>query len=205
MRATSRAVETPALRGSGALENFLPLVPVLQRTKGGPRECGIFAFTSALSGEGVTFVTRELGAALATMPRERVLLIHFSVLAGMMRGDFEEGSGVVREVSPGLWTGPAIPIGGRQLMPDLSTEIIAYLRARFTYVLVDCRSLQKSPEALRAASQVDGIVLVVAAGQSRRNQVQQSQRVLQLASDKLLGCILNKRTYSLPGFLEKHF
>jgi protein-tyrosine kinase len=183
---------------------FLQLLSVLQRSKGGPSASGIFGLTSAVRGEGVSYVAKAIGSELALLPRERILLAQASVLSSLTSRDVEESGTALREVSPQLWTAPAAPMLVRQVTPDLRPDLLDELRKRFTYVLLDCHALRSSPEILRIASQLDGIVLVVGAGQSRRDQVLQAQKVLQLASDKLLGCILNKQTNPTPAFFSKY-
>jgi Mrp family chromosome partitioning ATPase len=83
----------------------------------------------------------------------------------------------------------------------LHREVLDLLRTRFGYVLVDCPSLRASAAALPMAGLSDGALLVVGAGEARRDQVEQAQRLLEGASCQLLGLILNKRTYPVPRFL----
>ncbi len=201
---TKTTIDQQIPTGTAGLGRFLQLLSVLQRTKGAAPACGIFAFTSAIRGEGVSYVAGTLARELALLPRERVLLVTASVLSTLTPRDLDEKNGALRETSPHFWTAPAVALTGRTINPDLQGELLEALRDQFSYVLIDCRALKSSPEILRIASQVDGVVLVVGAGQSRRDQVQQAQRVLQLASDKLLGCVLNRRTYPIPSFLQKY-
>jgi protein-tyrosine kinase len=50
---------------------------------------------------------------------------------------------------------------------------------------------------------VDGVVLVVRAGRTSREAVLQAKKRLQLAGARLLGVVLNDRTYPLPEFLYR--
>jgi len=53
------------------------------------------------------------------------------------------------------------------------------------------------------ASSVDGVVVVVEAGQSRREEITNAQRTIEQAGGKFLGFVLNKRRYPVPEWLYK--
>ena len=53
------------------------------------------------------------------------------------------------------------------------------------------------------ASMVDGIVIVVEAGQSRRDEILNAQRTIENAGGNFLGFVLNKRRYPVPEWLYR--
>jgi Mrp family chromosome partitioning ATPase len=53
------------------------------------------------------------------------------------------------------------------------------------------------------ASSVDGVVVVVDAGQSRRDEILNAQRTVETAGGKFLGFVLNQRRYPVPEWLYK--
>jgi Mrp family chromosome partitioning ATPase len=55
----------------------------------------------------------------------------------------------------------------------------------------------------QVAPVVDDVFLVVAAGETKREQVTYAQRIIAQSGAPLSGCILNKRTYPLPGPLHR--
>jgi uncharacterized protein involved in exopolysaccharide biosynthesis/Mrp family chromosome partitioning ATPase len=75
------------------------------------------------------------------------------------------------------------------------------LRRKYRYVLVDCPSLKESQDAVLLAPLVDGIVLVVEADRTRKEQLRYAERALESAKGKMLGHILNKRSYIVPDWL----
>lgn len=79
------------------------------------------------------------------------------------------------------------------------TARLAELRSRFDYVLVDASA--KDGVALGAAS--DGVVLVLKANSSRRETVRNAVHELQAAKVKVLGAVLNQRTFPIPEGLYK--
>jgi Mrp family chromosome partitioning ATPase len=72
------------------------------------------------------------------------------------------------------------------------------LRETNDYVLIDCPSLTVSRAATILGPQSDGLMLVVGTGKATRTQVRGSLAMLALASVKVLGLALNKRTYPIP-------
>jgi Mrp family chromosome partitioning ATPase len=79
------------------------------------------------------------------------------------------------------------------------------LRKRFGYVLVDCPALRESGEVIPAARASAGLILVVAAAETRRDHVEQAQSALEDAGCHLLGLVLNKRREAVPKFLYPYF
>jgi hypothetical protein len=77
------------------------------------------------------------------------------------------------------------------------------LRREFSYILVDCPSLKDSPDALRIAPLVDGIVLVIEADRTQKQQILHAERTIELAKGRILGHVLNKRSYPIPDWLSQ--
>jgi len=77
------------------------------------------------------------------------------------------------------------------------------LRREFSYVLIDCASLKDSPDALRIAPLVDGVVLVIEANRTQRQQIVHAERSIELARGRILGHVLNKRSYVIPDWLSQ--
>jgi len=72
------------------------------------------------------------------------------------------------------------------------------LRETHDYVLIDCPSLNASRAATILGPQSDGLLLVVGTGKATRTQVRGGLAMLALASVKVVGLALNKRTYPIP-------
>src|SRR5437667_2927847 len=86
---------------------------------------------------------------------------------------------------------------------DTGLDSVDALRVSFDNILIDCRSLATSAEAAVLASLVDGIVVVVEAGQSRRHEILNAQRTIENAGGNFLGFVLNKRRYPVPEWLYR--
>jgi Mrp family chromosome partitioning ATPase len=68
-------------------------------------------------------------------------------------------------------------------------------------VLVDCPSLKESTEVLSLAPLVDGVLLIVEANRTQKSQVAYLEQTIEGAGGKVLGHLLNKRTYPIPAWL----
>ena len=72
------------------------------------------------------------------------------------------------------------------------------LRSEFDYVLVDCPSMAASNEAVSLGAAADGVVLVLKANATRKDRARSAVRDLQAAKVKVLGAVLNQRTFPIP-------
>jgi polysaccharide biosynthesis transport protein len=73
------------------------------------------------------------------------------------------------------------------------------LRTRFDYVLIDAPPSAKSAETLLAAQLSDGVVVIVEANATKREQAAGVCEKLQSSKVKVLGAVLNNRTFPIPN------
>jgi hypothetical protein len=180
------------------LDCYLPLVQTLFEMRAEQQGGVIVAFTSIGRGEGVTHVVECLSRKLAEHTFERILLTTLTDLAGAASTPFDEASQRVPQVQR-----LARPRGVQTAARPLRWEDLQGLRRRFGFVLVDCPAMRTSMAILNAATACDGAVLVVAAGEARRSDIESAQKILQGSSLKLLGMVLNKQVDPVPGFISK--
>ena len=160
----------------------------------------VFAFTAPNRRAGTTYVVNLLAGELVSQFDATVAVVPAEALKGCDPKRLPQG---FTEQSPNLWT--AVPDETLEHMPDFALENvwISPGAQNFDFVLVDCPALDNSPQALRWASEVDGMLLVVEAGVTRVEQIETAQRLLQTSAGRLTGIILNRRTYPIPRFLYK--
>jgi Mrp family chromosome partitioning ATPase len=82
---------------------------------------------------------------------------------------------------------------------DRMRSRLAELRAQFDYVLIDAPSLSLTNEGITVAQAADGVVLVLKANSSRRESVRRSIQELANANVRVLGAVLNQRTFPTPA------
>jgi len=77
------------------------------------------------------------------------------------------------------------------------------LRSEFDYVLVDVPPIIQYADATLLGQLADGIVLILEANSTRRETMRKAKESLEAASLRLLGAVLNKRTFPIPEFLYR--
>jgi len=187
----------------------------------------VLAFTSAAPQEGVSHVTQSFAVELARHSERRTLIISADRLQSLRVADFirmpdcctrtnienlwvlrtqKQGKGNGNSNGNGNGNGKRAPGNKITRLEDESEfglDRIEALRLTFPNILIDCRSLKVSSEAAVLASTVDGIVVVVEAGRTRRDEIQNAKRTIEMAKGNFLGFILNKRRYPVPEWLYK--
>jgi Mrp family chromosome partitioning ATPase len=173
----------------------------------------IVAFTSSAPGEGVSHIVNTLAKEIATHTQRRVLAVDSMGLQNLHVADPQLISKQCSETQiENLHTMPAATEGSMGLRrrpqtsewqsdPKYRMSCIKALRWNFDYVLIDCPSVSESSDATTLASLVDGVAVVVAAGQTRREQIRRTQKVIEQAGGNFLGFVLNQRSYPVPGWL----
>jgi Mrp family chromosome partitioning ATPase len=111
----------------------------------------------------------------------------------------------------------AMPLGGRNLWlipsglvkpsshPPMERfrERFAELREAFDYILTSAPALSREAEATLIAQLADGVVLIVEANHSRRETVRRAKEQLDSARVRLLGAVLDQRTFPIPEKLYR--
>jgi hypothetical protein len=165
-------------------------------------------FTAALVAAHPAAGTTHLTAVLAQLLNEDgaksalpVDCRELTTLCGYPRTPsetFSRGGNAPPDMSPGS---PAF-LGSWRSSADYRAAYLAELRERFAHVLIDCPSLKESTEVLGLAPLVDGVVLVIEANRTKKSQVAYLERTIQGAGGKILGHLLNKRTYPIPAWVH---
>jgi len=92
---------------------------------------------------------------------------------------------------------------GGVINPEKMKARIAELRKEFDYVLIDAPPLNEYSEAAAIAQYSDGLILVLEANSTRREAAVRIADNLRAAQIRLLGAVLNKRTFPIPQTLYK--
>jgi Mrp family chromosome partitioning ATPase len=184
-----------------------------------PRDPGsggiVVAIGAANPGEGVSFVTRALLHELSKCEFNSVAGVNTRFLRKLHEPTLEairislhaaqRSSGGDERVLPrragsfggdeqrGLWEGSW----------QYRRDCIDLLRSEFDHSIIDCPSLKVSGDLLSIAPFVDGVLLVIAANRTHRDEPRQAEQCVAAAGGKLLGCILNKRTDEMPRWLDR--
>lgn len=209
--------------------NLSLLLANLQNSTQRLREGAAIAFTSASVGEGVSHVTQLFAVELARHTGRRTLIVSAERMQSLGVEDYLQMPWNCHPTNiENVWMLPAkksdrnngvetdedaahelpqrsflvrVSKEGEQI--DTGLDSVDAMRVAFDNILIDCRSLRVSSEAAVLSSSVDGVAVVVEAGQTRRDEIRNAQRTIENAGGKFLGFVLNKRRYPVPEWLYK--
>jgi capsular exopolysaccharide synthesis family protein len=175
----------------------------------------VIMMTSAMPNEGKSTVTVNLARSL-TESGKKVLVIDTdmrkSVLLGRLRaksGSKDEVYGLSHYLSgqrtlaevvyltqlPKLcmiFSGPSVPNPTEILEKKYFADLIEFAREHFDYVLIDCAPIGATIDAAVVAKHCDGVVIVVAQGQTERRMLLDVKKQMELTGVRILGVVLNK-------------
>ena len=177
--------------------------------------------TSTAPGEGKSTVLANLAVTMAQGGRRTIL-----VDADLRRPGLHEIFGIVNDrglttmiveeavlddpplIDVGvdnLWlmpSGPMPPNPADILGSRKMEEVIAALRARADVVLFDAPPIIAVTDAAVLGTKVDGVLLVVCAGRTRREHAQRARELLERVHVRIVGAVLNDapRDVTLGGY-----
>jgi len=165
----------------------------------------IVALTAAHPGAGVSHITNALALALEQGGLRFTVLRKGSYLAPADG----ESSGLAKLTesrrSPKLWH-ECLPHGSPDQGRGLQSRLGIYLkklRREYRYILIDCPSLREAEHAVVLSPLVDGVVLIAEGNRTQRDQLSYCERTIESAGGRILGHVLNKRTYVIPEWLHR--
>ncbi len=175
------------------------------------RQMHTFLVTSPSAGDGKTATVVNLGAVFAQAGTSVVLLSCDLRRPGLSQvfapGEHAELSSVLLDEQPlekaltqvpgveGLWTLGTRAANGNPtelLAGPRMRAVVAELSKRFDLVLIDSPPVLPVADAMILSSYVDGVLLVVAAGQTRRAELRHTVDKLAQAGAPVVGAVLNK-------------
>jgi Mrp family chromosome partitioning ATPase len=106
-----------------------------------------------------------------------------------------------------LWV---LPSGGLiadaqgPLSPDVVKARLEELAREFDFVLIDTAAVKTAPDASIVGRFADGVILVLAANATTRENAVNSKLTLEAAQVSVAGAVLNKRTYPIPDKIHEY-
>jgi hypothetical protein len=198
--------------GAGSQTVYHSLIyTVFQKPREDEDQGIVVALASANPDEGVTYVTRNLVHQLASNEFTSVARINAQFLRRLheptleaLQQSLSSSPGNICEIRL-MDTFLVPPQGGTRWEGSWQyrRDCIELLRREFDYALIDCSSLKESGDLLSLAPFVDGVILVVEANRTRREQILHAERAIESARGKIFGHVLNKRTYEVPGWIYR--
>jgi Mrp family chromosome partitioning ATPase len=189
------------------------LYTVLQKPRDRDQGGVVIALSSSNPGEGVSYVARALLHELAKCELTSVAGVNVSFLRKLHEPTAEAIRKSISRQAPRLGdeSGGDMPSSRVLAVQErrgpwegswqYRSDCIDLLRSEFDYTIIDCPSLRESGDLLGIAPFLDGVILVVEANRTRREQPRQSEQMISAAGGTLLGYIFNKRSTEVPGWL----
>jgi non-specific protein-tyrosine kinase len=99
-----------------------------------------------------------------------------------------------------LTSGPIPPNPAEILGSQRMTEVLAMLRDTAEYVLIDTPPIIAVTDAAVLSPRVDGVLLVINAGKTRRDLAVKARDMLEQVNARLLGVVLNNATLDKSAY-----
>lgn len=177
--------------------------------------------SSALSGEGTSTVIANIAHIFATKHQKAVLVIDANLRAAdlhkKLRVPASHKLGLTDVIEGRAPFEDAVYTSGKNLtiLPSGKTElnaislldskkmreIIAWANEHYDMVLIDAAPMRDYKDAYIIASYVDAMAILISEGITRRQVLKSALAPLTGTDTKIIGAIMNHRTFPIPGFL----
>lgn len=80
--------------------------------------------------------------------------------------------------------------------------LVTEMKFYYDLILLDCAPVIPVSDPMLLAQEVDGVLLVIKAGETQRELVKRANDIIQLSSGNVVGAIMNNMTGSLPSYYD---
>jgi polysaccharide biosynthesis transport protein len=217
----AKTAESPAKTKSRVRGEILRLVNRLFLT-GSPNTFRTVVFAGVEHGDGCSWVCARAGEALASQAYGKVCLVDANFESPMLHRYFgidikRQPAGAIVQQGPvlnlaqpldggNLWllSGSAMASGPFGFMNRETLKgPFESIGSEFSHVIVDSPPVNESNDAVTLGRMADGVVLVLAAHTTHREAARRAVATLTEAKVRILGAVLNKRTFPVPEGLYR--
>jgi succinoglycan biosynthesis transport protein ExoP len=179
-----------------------------------------FIFTGASSAEGTTTTMLGVARELQSTYGLRVLACEVNARSGGFKrnlkladapfqfiGEMSVSSDNILFYDAGMGLlsirGKEVERNALSFSANLLKQALQELANDFDVILIDAPPVLEYTEVLAAAPEVDGVVLVIRAGHTRREMLTQTRRVFEVEQVNLLGSVLAQQKHVIPGWFYR--
>jgi len=185
-----------------------------------PNGCRAVTFAGVEEGNGCTWLTARAADLLASQIAGTVCVVDGNFRAPDLHNCWhvENGPGLTDAMTEAgsigkycrpldrenLWllsVGSVAPNGRSWMGSEILRSRMAELRATFDFVLIDAPAVSQGGDAIVWGHLADGAVLVLGANDTQRETAHWDATELASANVRVLGAVLNKRTFPIPDSL----
>jgi Mrp family chromosome partitioning ATPase len=179
-------------------------------------------FVGSTRGEGTTTIASSFAKLLSLQTGEKVLLVEMNARNPALRHRFGlqsnlgvthymDGSraleSLIQSTPQGsfdvLQVGESDPVKIQVHLERMFPPLLQYAQQRYDTVMIDAPPVVGSPESPPLAAYVDGVVVVVHCGKTKREIVQRSLEMIGQFDGNVLGVVLNRKKYHIPEFIYR--
>jgi Mrp family chromosome partitioning ATPase len=179
------------------------------------------AFCGIEHGDGASWVCAQVALAVAAQGATSVCAVDANLgspglhshLGTANRSGLTEAVHLVGPIRKFLAPGPranlwVLPTGvsadqSLLLISERLRERVAELRAEFDFLIFDAPPVGHASDTAVLGAMLDGVVLVVGAHSTRRETARKAKDSLESANVRLLGAVLNNRTFPIPEIIYR--
>jgi len=178
--------------------------------------------TGTAPGSGASTTAVSLATALAKDSRLKVLLVDANLRTPGLHEVFkttfvggvydlinkaDDNSLKFQKVGPGdmflLPSGVNQAVDNGYFESDRFDMLLQSTRKSFDYVILDCAPVGSFTDSQTICARVDGVILVIESGRTRRQVALRAKKELEEAGGRVLGVILNRRKHYIPEWIYK--
>jgi len=196
---------------------------ILSLNKGKPPKT--IAITSSIASEGKTVSSLNLAVTLShATHKPRIVLIDADMRKGQLLNylgaaprkglsEFLQGDASLEEIIFSLDDIGHLSFIGSGVVPEKPAELlgsermrelITTLRAKYNFVLIDTPPVIPVTDAVIIGSIVEGVVLVIKAGDTQRGMVSRAVELLTQAHGNIIGHVLTGVEYFIPEYIYRY-
>ncbi|MCE5228082.1 hypothetical protein LLG95_00605 [bacterium] len=194
-----------------------------------PGRCVTIGVTSCERGEGVSSVVLNLAMAFSQNPDNRVLVVDAKpnniARTPMMKRLWKARNKPEAEPTDTTAVERSTENGSKLIRAEGNFDIILVqgksngargyfkveafrlfldkAREQYNLILVDAPAIKENSFTPLIASSLEGLLLVIEAGRVRRAVIERAAKDLRKMGGNLLGVVLNKQRFPIPGFIYR--
>ena len=221
MPAPEVSTSTPLLEIDGIAREEITKLVHRVFLLGGAESPRRVVFTGTESGNGSTWMCAHASEILASQVGRTVCVVDCNLRRPTLHDQFKvenhnglsdalRGDGPVRQYArqmrSNLWLlscGADCESAADLLTSDRMRMRLTELSNEFDYLLLDVASLNGSNHGIVLGNLADGLIIVLKAHSTRRDSTREVIQSLQAAKVRVLGAVLNQRTFPIPEKIYK--
>jgi Mrp family chromosome partitioning ATPase len=179
------------------------LFRIVQQSRESKNRGFVVVLTSPTQGAGVSRITNALADALNKTGGQCAISLDCRNMDCDRYGYADPIDINHRRSTENLWQ-TEMPSGDNWhgVQESLASALDKF-RQKYRYILIDCPSLRETQDAVRLSPLADGIILIVEANRTQKEQLLYAEKTIEGAKGRILGHVLNKRTYVIPDWLSR--